>query len=167
MVIKRMSSLLSWPVVLTLFDRPKDHEELFNLRHAEARNLIEKIFGIFKRRFQLMNKAPEYPLQTQAAFVPALAALHNFIRKHDPNDNGEDLGADMVWLGSTGQGSGPQNDEVTGTSVNGTEEIREEDLGTGITPAEREQAIKRRDNIAKAMWVDYLHVRHERGLPPP
>ena len=31
--------------------RPKTKEELFNLRHASARNVIERIFGVLKCRF--------------------------------------------------------------------------------------------------------------------
>ena len=35
-------------------------KELFNLRHASLRNIIERIFGVVKRRFQIFDKTPEY-----------------------------------------------------------------------------------------------------------
>ena len=66
--------------------RPLDCEELFNLRHAQARNAVEHIFGVFKRRFKLLASAPEYSLKMQARFIPALAAVHNFIQIHEPSD---------------------------------------------------------------------------------
>lgn len=37
--------------ILTLVFRPQNREELYNLRHASARNVVERIFGVVKRRF--------------------------------------------------------------------------------------------------------------------
>ena len=58
---------------------PKDKKELFNLRHAQARNVIERIFGVLKRRFRILLLAPEYNIEIQNRIPAALAALHNFI----------------------------------------------------------------------------------------
>ncbi|KAL0957210.1 hypothetical protein HGRIS_014896 [Hohenbuehelia grisea] len=66
--------------------KPANPKELFNLRHARLRNAIERIFGVCKRRFKLMTAAPEYSIATQAMIPCALAALHNFITIHDPDD---------------------------------------------------------------------------------
>ena len=66
--------------------RPTTKEELFNLRHASARNVIEQIFGVLKRRFRILLIAPEYNLKVQARIPVALSALHNFIRIHDPEE---------------------------------------------------------------------------------
>jgi hypothetical protein len=120
--------------------RPKDHEELFNLRHAQACNVIERIFGVIKRRFLLMIAAPEYPAETQARFVPALSALHNFIRIHDPLDHGIDEEREDIQR---------------------TRRQRSGNLGVQVTPAEREWASSRRDNIAKAMWASYQEILKE------
>ncbi|KIK42151.1 hypothetical protein CY34DRAFT_45843, partial [Suillus luteus UH-Slu-Lm8-n1] len=57
--------------------------------HAQARNVIERIFGVVKRRFWLMVAAPKYSLVVQTKLVPALCVLHNFICVHDPDDNEE------------------------------------------------------------------------------
>ena len=35
--------------------KPKDKKELFNLRYAQLRNMVERIFGILKRRFLYLN----------------------------------------------------------------------------------------------------------------
>ncbi|KZP25609.1 hypothetical protein FIBSPDRAFT_782881, partial [Athelia psychrophila] len=63
--------------------RPRNREELFNLRHASARNVIERIFGVLKRRYHILQLAPEYALEIQVRLPCALAALHNFIREND------------------------------------------------------------------------------------
>lgn len=87
--------------------------------------------SIVKRRFKLLKLAPEYDIDTQAQFVPALCALHNFIRLHDPKDIPKNVQSDF-----------PQ---APGT----------EDFGHSITHAEKRRANDRRDRIAQAMWDSY------------
>ena len=65
---------------------PTNARELFNLRHASLRNVIERIFGIFKSRFTIFKTAPPFPFQTQAELVLACAGLHNFLRKECRSD---------------------------------------------------------------------------------
>src|ERR1700731_2614135 len=65
---------------------PRNYQELFNLRHTQLRNIIERIFGVFKKRFKVLVIPQEYNIKTQAKLVSALAVLHNFIRIHDPED---------------------------------------------------------------------------------
>jgi hypothetical protein len=79
------SIFLSMSSIDILF-RPKNHKELFNLRHSQARNVIEQIFGVVKCRFQLINIAPEYSLAVQGKIIIALCVLHNFIWIYDPDD---------------------------------------------------------------------------------
>jgi len=55
--------------------RPANKEELFNLHHASARNVIERIFGVLKRHFCILLLAPEYSLDIQAQ-IPT-AQLHS------------------------------------------------------------------------------------------
>ena len=126
--------------------RPADPQELFNLRHASLRNVIERIFGICKRRFKLMVVAPEYNLQTQAKIPAALAALHNFIRIHDPDDNAQD-----------------EDDYEEDHNLRSPVEIHAEHLGGHISQAEKDRASAKRDAIATAMWVDYQNVLAQRG----
>ena len=70
--------------------RPMTKEELFNLQHASAHNIIELIFGVLKHRFCILLLAPEYSLEIQAWIPAALCAVHNFIQVHDSN-KGEHL----------------------------------------------------------------------------
>ena len=58
--------------LIWLYTRPQNHKELFNYRHSQLRNHVERIFGLFKRRFRVLMLAQEYPLGFQAQLVPAL-----------------------------------------------------------------------------------------------
>lgn len=83
-----------------------------------------------------MVAAPEYPLKTQAKFPPAMAAIHNFIRLHDPDSVDRDAEIEVERQ--------PPHHQPG-------------DLGTGsISRRERERATAKRDNIAKAMWAQYV-----------
>ncbi|KNE98892.1 hypothetical protein PSTG_07912 [Puccinia striiformis f. sp. tritici PST-78] len=63
--------------------RPETKEELYNLRHSSLRNVIERCFGVFKRRFKIMTQASEYQLEQQYDLVLACACLHNInVRKN-------------------------------------------------------------------------------------
>jgi len=55
---------------------------LFNLRHSQLRNVIERILGTFKRRLAILQTPPVYSLPIQANLVIGLVGLHNFIRKY-------------------------------------------------------------------------------------
>ena len=125
-------------------DSPVNAEELFNLRHSSARNIIERIFGILKNRFSILVIAPHYTMDVQARLAPALAAIHNFIRLYDPDeikdliDEAEDIqpGAQMPQMG---------------------------DLAAGpARAAERALADGKRDGIAQDMWAQYQAELTER-----
>jgi hypothetical protein len=60
---------------------PENEKELFNLRHASLRNVIERIFGVFKSRFTIFKSAPPFPFKAQAELVLACTTLHNFLHK--------------------------------------------------------------------------------------
>jgi hypothetical protein len=83
-----------------------------------------------------MVAAPEYSLVVQTKLVPALCVLHNFIRVHDPDDK--------------------EGDEEAEVDTNQAVQQRVEDFGHTITPAERARAGQKRDNIAEAMWAQYI-----------
>ncbi|ETW06518.1 hypothetical protein H310_02749 [Aphanomyces invadans] len=58
---------------------PQNSKELYNLRHAQQRNCVERIFGVLKKRFKILEHSSEYPFKTQVNLVYALCALHNII----------------------------------------------------------------------------------------
>lgn len=125
-----------------MISRPANKEELYNLRHASARNVVERIFGILKRRFRILLLAPEYCMDIQARIPPALCAIHNFIRIHDPQDI-ENF-ADVVDGYGDEAGSGTLAEHA-------------------VTQAEKERAGAKRDAIANQMWEDYQALLRERG----
>ncbi|PRQ33132.1 putative harbinger transposase-derived nuclease domain-containing protein [Rosa chinensis] len=48
---------------------------------ASLRNVIERIFGIFKSRFTIFKSPPPFPYKTQVELVLACARMHNFLRQ--------------------------------------------------------------------------------------
>ena len=56
-----------------LFGKKKNlnHEELFNLRCASTRNVIEQIFGSFENSFSILTHPPEYDMDIQAHLPPS------------------------------------------------------------------------------------------------
>ncbi|KAK3222317.1 hypothetical protein Dsin_009342 [Dipteronia sinensis] len=60
--------------------------ELFNLCHASLRNVIERIFGIFKSRFTIFNSAPPFPFRIQTELISVYVGLHNFLQKECRSD---------------------------------------------------------------------------------
>jgi len=64
-----------------LLSKPQTKQELFNFRYSQLSNVIEQTFGVLKRRFLILQSAPEYPYNAQVKLVFDLTALHNFIRK--------------------------------------------------------------------------------------
>lgn len=60
---------------------PEDKYELFNFRHSSARNVVERTFGVFKRRWRIFDRQHEYSIRTQVKLIYALAAIHNLINR--------------------------------------------------------------------------------------
>jgi len=84
-----------------------------------------------------MEASPEYSIEVQAKIPSALAALHNFIHIHDPDDWNEEL------LHPTSHAT-PNHNQVAPA-----------DLGGYISHAERERSSVKCDEIAMAMWASY------------
>jgi hypothetical protein len=121
--------------------RPQNKEELFNLRHASARNVVERIFGVLKKRFSILNVAPQFDMAIQARIPAALAAIHNFIIDHDPEELTTLDHSDIDDL---------QSGAHFGSLAEGP-----------ASRAERARANSRRDEIAAAMWAQYMQLQEE------
>lgn len=109
---------------------------MFNHRHASLRNVVERIFGIFKSRFLIFKSAPPFPYKTQAEIVLACVGLHNFLRKFCRTDN---------FLEETGN----TEEVVEEISDNNDEVLTTQDQ-------QREYANQWRETIATKMWSDSL-----------
>ncbi|KAJ4789873.1 nuclease [Rhynchospora pubera] len=80
-------------------------EELYNHRHAQLRNVIERTFGVLKIRFKILDRMPAYKFRKQGLVVMACCIIHNFIKLQNapdlfldrsrnvavPNDSNENL----------------------------------------------------------------------------
>ena len=119
------------------------------MRHAQARNIIERIFGVLKHRFRILQMGTGYRYPVQAQIPAALCAIHNFIRIHDgeEEEKGEEEDGDDIV--------DQQNDA-------GDLFVRQ---GEGQR-AENDAVVARRNNIAQKMWQEYqaiLQTRQEEG----
>lgn len=105
-----------------------------------------------------MSAAAEYSLRTQSKILGALAALHNFIHIHDPDEHAFD------------DGNEDDSDQDSDTDNSGSNTLsspnsqREDQLGQDISNAEKDRASARKDEIAKEMWKDYKKELHIWGL---
>ena len=88
-----------------------------------------------------MVATPEYSPEVQAKVIPALCALHNFIRVHDPDDLD-----DQDWQQEV------ERQLPRPSAAN---------LKNRVNRAERDHAILRQEKIAGDMWNDYV----SRALP--
>ena len=102
--------------------------------------MIERIFGVIKKRWAILNHPAQFDMTIQARIPPACAALHNFIMTHDSHDV-EDL-----------------------LEVHGEPESNDCDIGTlaetHVTRAEKLRAEVLRDKIAEEMWTSYQDLLH-------
>jgi len=126
-----------------LLDRPHNYKELCNLRHSQAQNVVERIFGVAKKHFSILQETNEYPMPTQDKIVSACGVMHNFIRTYDPDEvlePGEPEAVDTSPADARG-GYGTGN-------IGGPETCR---------------ASRQREDIAKAMWLAYQQELEKRG----
>jgi hypothetical protein len=116
-------------------------KELFNLRHAQARNVIERIFGVLKQRFRILLLPPHYPLAFQSRIPVALCALQNFIQEIDHDE-----------------GAIP-TDSYQSAYTPFSPDIYDDDNGfIAEDDDEANSEVKlRRINIANEMWESYLN----------
>ncbi|KAF8590861.1 hypothetical protein K439DRAFT_1611677 [Ramaria rubella] len=127
--------------MLDILLRPGNPQELFNLCHASTYNIVEQIFGVLKQRFRVLVHPPEYLLAVQAHVPAALAAVHNYIRLHDPLEleEFEDVHDPHPGLCFGSLSLGPP------------------------CAAERKEAKRMHEKIAQAMFMQYKQMLQEHG----
>nr|XP_043629055.1 uncharacterized protein LOC122600409 [Erigeron canadensis] len=68
---------------------PKGAKEIFNYHHSSLRNVIERTFGVWKARWEILQHMHvNYTYETQVKILLASMAVHNYIRKKDACDDG-------------------------------------------------------------------------------
>ena len=68
-------------------NEPKSDNEVFNYYHSSLRMAIERTFGIWKKKFVILQNMPTYPYNVQVQIVTATMAIHNFIRRYNAGDS--------------------------------------------------------------------------------
>ncbi|KAI0519970.1 hypothetical protein KFK09_007433 [Dendrobium nobile] len=67
----------------------RGRKEAFNKRHSSLRGVIERSFGVWKKKWVILRDMPTYPFKKQVKIVVATMALHNYIRRHPSRDDPE------------------------------------------------------------------------------
>jgi hypothetical protein len=137
--------------------QPQNEKELYNLRHSSLRNAIERTFGVLKKRFKVLNTPIEYNLKVQVSLVKALCALHNFIKREGSIDDQIQAAYDEDEQASSDTDSPepPARKEGTRKTVH------------TVTKKQKDAAEQLREQIAHAMWCDYLKHRKRAGWYVP
>ncbi|MQL85792.1 hypothetical protein Taro_018324 [Colocasia esculenta] len=113
--------------------RYRSKKDLFNHRHAQLRNVVERAFGVLKARFTILVKRRNYPIKTQARIAMACCVLHNFIRMEGGLD-------DIFRRG--------QCDEV----VEGDEDVHVDDH---MHRTEAARGDRFRNELATRLWIQH------------
>jgi hypothetical protein len=135
-------------LIIDPHNSPANKEELFNLRHAQKRNVVERIFGVVKKRWGILTRPPQFTMDIQAKIPSALAALHNFIMQHNSQD--------CLHYVSNMEDDLDPNPGVVQQNPHGV-------LSTqAVNQAEKTQATAYHEHIAQEMWDEYL-THHQPG----
>ncbi|XP_020599858.1 uncharacterized protein LOC110039208 [Phalaenopsis equestris] len=57
-------------------------KEVFNKGHSSLRGVIERTFGVWKKKWVILRDMPPYPFPKQVQIVIATMIIHNYIRRH-------------------------------------------------------------------------------------
>ncbi|XP_071715764.1 uncharacterized protein [Rutidosis leptorrhynchoides] len=95
--------------------QPTTAKEFYNMKHSQARNIIERCFGILKGRWKILKDTSYYPIELKVKIIMACCLLHNYIRQEMAWDPFEDLPLTDPGTGDSGVG---QENNITsvGTS---------------------------------------------------
>ncbi|XP_057778460.1 protein ALP1-like isoform X1 [Salvia miltiorrhiza] len=121
--------------------QPTTAEELFNMKHSSARNVIERVFGLLKNRWGILRSPSFYPIKFHNRIILTCCVLHNFIK----NEMG-----------------GYQMDDEDEIPLEG-EDHNEDDDGESITSVEpSNEWMNFRKNLAVNMFNTWRSQRNSR-----
>ncbi|KAH8313072.1 hypothetical protein KR059_001351, partial [Drosophila kikkawai] len=86
------------PFVLTPYRSPQNGsmQHIFNVKHAEARNIVERTIGLLKSRFRCLQGTLAYDPKFVCKIINVCCLLHNFCRQR----NAEMPGMDQEYFDS-------------------------------------------------------------------
>lgn len=139
-----------------------------------------------KRRWPILTRPSSWSYDVQASVIPALCALHNFMRWKDPDEVSRYVAAMKEEERKARENPHRHEDErgeaeercdqegqqsytdFFGTSVDQREYVRPTNA-TAIPRRETQRANHRRNEVAAAMWAQYkfeMSQRQRAGLAP-
>ncbi|XP_062013425.1 uncharacterized protein LOC133729849 isoform X2 [Rosa rugosa] len=103
-------------------DEPTGHKEIFNHAHSSLRGVIERTFGVWKKKRSILRDMPFFPYEKQVKIVIATMALHNYIRRYaqqdiDFDESGNYSSEEMEDNEHDGDGPGRQEIEVLRNAI--------------------------------------------------
>ncbi|XLR03599.1 hypothetical protein S83_069797, partial [Arachis hypogaea] len=92
----------------------RNFREYFNKKHSSARNIIERCFGLLRKRWTILKSPYFYKIKTQNRIIIACCLLQNFIRLNMGSDPEKDilLEDDHVLIGEEHGGNEDGDDEI-------------------------------------------------------
>ncbi|XP_028099395.1 putative nuclease HARBI1 [Camellia sinensis] len=117
-------------------------KELFNHQHSSLRNVIERTFGVLKKRFPILRSMPNYKSTRQGSIVIACCVVHNWIRLH--------AAMDPFFMEADNEMAAEAEAEADGLVGDQADYV---DMSQhGLTSQSNV-----RDAIATAMWQNHVH----------
>ncbi|CAH1976702.1 unnamed protein product [Acanthoscelides obtectus] len=75
-----------------------ESEENYNRAHIRTRNIVERVFGVWKRRFPCLRRILQTKEETSIAIICATAILHNIARNLNDVFEENELNEDGDWV---------------------------------------------------------------------
>jgi hypothetical protein len=123
-------------------NRPQTKEELFNLRHSSLRNVVERIFGVVKKRFPVLSLMPPYSIPMMRDIIICCFVLHNVVRKYQQYRDVFD---------DTAENESDEDNEMNHQAYEERVDIADSAAGKVL-----------RDQIANDLWQDYQQCLRNR-----
>jgi hypothetical protein len=114
---------------------PRNNKELFNMRHSSLRNVVERIFGVVKKRFPVLVKMNSFEFPFQCTLVNCAVMLHNFLHLNQKYE-------DIFYI-------------IDDNRVDDADEGAEE--AEALPQGNARALIEWRDGIARQLWQSYVN----------
>jgi hypothetical protein len=130
--------------------RPANKEELFNLRHAALRNVIERLLGVAKKRFKILNNVSSFDFRDQGNIIMTCLLMNNYIRLNS-------LYEDAFYIEYDNEMNALPLPPLIDDAIGGID-------GMDANDVDAADMIIYRDALAQQMWNDYQIYLHDNVL---
>ncbi|KAK3218802.1 hypothetical protein Dsin_012772 [Dipteronia sinensis] len=67
--------------------QPTGRQEVLNQAHHSLRSVIQRTFGVWKKKWKILKTTPNFSFNKQVKIVIATMALHNYVKRHIQHDH--------------------------------------------------------------------------------